>query len=66
MRVMNIMNKFTLTEDQKKIVETIRSENKAITVVSRWGGKNVNLNAVALVQDLEKVINRSRELRGVA
>lgn len=63
---MNIMNKFTLTEDQKKIVETIRSENKAITVVSRWGGKNVNLNAVALVQDLEKVINRSRELRGVA
>ena len=63
---MNIMNKFTLTEKQRKIVEKIRHKNKDCVLISRWGNKSVNLNAAALTQDLENVIRRSREIRGVA
>lgn len=55
---------FELTEQLKARVRAIRNDNAHKVVEAGFGGnKTVNLDAVALTQDLSDVINRARQLR---
>jgi hypothetical protein len=57
------MKKFKLSKEQRKIVETIRKSNREKTIKTDiFGNMKVNMDAVALTQDLEYVINRAREI----
>lgn len=60
------MNRFILSPAQRKIVEQIRRDNFHKVLTVKLGKRAINLNAAALVQDLENIINRSREIRGIA
>lgn len=55
--------KIELTGQQRKIVEKIREQNRQKTIKTDiFGNKQVDMKAVALTQDLEKVINRARQI----
>lgn len=61
---MSDIKPFKLSEILRNRVKEIQAENAhKVMRGSITGSKSIDINALALTQDLESVINRSRELR---
>ena len=58
------LRRFKLSKEQKASVKDVRNANAHKVVEAAFGGvKTINLDAVALTQDLGYVINRARQIR---